>query len=54
MLQGEATMLLRLLEKRFGAIPKALQNRIQQADSDTLLQWSERVLNSHSLEDVFA
>jgi len=53
-LQGEATMLLRLLEKRFGAIPKALQNRIQQADSDTLLQWSERVLNSHSLEDVFA
>ena len=52
--QGEAALLLRLLEKRFGAIPESVQQQIQQADTETLLQWSERLLSSHSLDDIFA
>ena len=52
--QGEAALLLRLLEKRFGAIPESVRQQVQQADTETLLQWSERLLSSHSLDDIFA
>ena len=39
MQQGQTTMLLRLLQRRFGEIPADLQKRIQQADVNTLLAW---------------
>jgi predicted transposase/invertase (TIGR01784 family) len=37
-------LLLRLLRRKFGQITPAQQHRIKQADSETLLRWSEEVL----------
>ena len=51
---GEKRMLLRLLERRFGKVPKAYHTRITAADADTLLFWSERVLFAQRLADVFS
>jgi hypothetical protein len=49
---GEATMLLFQLEQRFGAVPDAVRQRVQQADPDTLLRWSGRVLTEDSIDEV--
>ncbi len=51
---GEKRMLLRLLERRFGKVPKTYQTRITTADADTLLLWGERVLSAQRLADVFS
>ena len=45
-------MLLRLLQLKFGAIPDEARRRIEQADADTLLVWSERILTADRLDDV--
>ncbi|MCU0836444.1 MAG: DUF4351 domain-containing protein [Chromatiaceae bacterium] len=50
--QGEAEMLLRLLGRRFGEVPDEVRQRVETADAETLLQWSERLLTARSLEDV--
>jgi predicted RNase H-like HicB family nuclease len=44
--QGEAQMLLRLLERKFGEVLEAVRQRIEVADAETLLEWSERVLTA--------
>ncbi len=41
--QGEAAMLLRLIERRFGRPSDVVRSRIQAADAETLLDWSERL-----------
>ena len=52
-LEGEAAVLLRLIEHKFGTdAAAARRERIEQADADTLLQWSERVLTAERIEDV--
>lgn len=53
MQQGEARLLLRLLEKRFGPLPEAKRALINAADADTLLQWSDKLLTADSIEAVF-
>ncbi|MGB8145147.1 MAG: hypothetical protein WCF05_08260 [Chromatiaceae bacterium] len=50
--RGEARVLTALLRLRFGELPTAAQHRIEQADADTLLRWSERVLTAPSLDEV--
>ena len=45
-------MLLRLLTLKFGPLPEPVRTRIESADADTLLRWSERVLTADQLEDV--
>jgi hypothetical protein len=50
--RGQAQLLLRQLELRFGPVPEAYRARIDQADADTLLAWGERVVTAHSLADV--
>jgi len=52
MLQGEARVLARLLEKKFGDLPPEVCRRIEQADEQTLLEWSERVLSASRLDEV--
>ncbi|MCC7278878.1 MAG: hypothetical protein IT487_11265, partial [Chromatiaceae bacterium] len=42
------------LRLRFGDLPVAVQQRIEAADADTLLLWSERVLTAQTLEEVLA
>lgn len=53
-LQGEATMLQSLLRLKFGNIPDSVTQRIQTADAQELLRWSERILSNNSLTEIFA
>ncbi len=50
--QGGALVLERLLRLKFGALPDAVQRRIEQASEETLLTWSERVLTASRLDEV--
>ena len=50
--EGEATILLRLMERKFGTVPENLRERIEKADADTLLDWSERILTAKTPEEV--
>ena len=52
--EGEAHALLRLLEKKFGALPKGAQRRIAGAELELLLEWFDRAVTAERLEDVFA
>jgi hypothetical protein len=45
-------MLLFQLEQKFGEIPDALRKRVQQADPDTLLRWSGRILTEDTIDAV--
>ena len=51
--QGEARVLLRQLTLKFGPLPEPVRARIESADADTLLRWSERVLSADHLDEVF-
>lgn len=54
MQQGEAAVITRLLERRFGKISQQYMQRINLADADTLLLWADRLLNVKTLDEVFA
>jgi len=51
-LRRESALLLRLIELRFGAASEAVIRQVREADADTLLQWSERILTAETLSDV--
>ena len=50
--QGEARVLLHLLTLKFGPVPESVRSRVESADAETLLRWSERVLSADRVEDV--
>ncbi|MFM8330336.1 MAG: Rpn family recombination-promoting nuclease/putative transposase [Candidatus Methylumidiphilus sp.] len=50
--EGEAAMLLRLLERRFGAVDEPSRQRLQTADAATLLRWGERLFQADSVDEV--
>jgi predicted transposase/invertase (TIGR01784 family) len=50
--QGGAAMLLRLIERRFGPPSEQVRERVTRADPNTLLQWSDRILDANSLDEV--
>jgi GNAT superfamily N-acetyltransferase len=51
--KGEAAVLSRQLQHKFQSLPEAYQTRLASADTETLLEWSERVLEAETIEDVF-
>ena len=51
--RGRSETLLRLLRKRYGAVPDAIIDRIHAAGSGDLDQWTDAVLDAPSLEAVF-
>ena len=52
--QGEAAVLLRQLARKFGpAAAEAHRPRIEAGDAETLLTWSERILEARTPEEVF-
>ena len=51
---GEAEMLLRQLERKFGVVPADIRRRVQSATSERLLEWAERVLLANRLDEVFS
>ncbi|MBF0427790.1 MAG: DUF4351 domain-containing protein [Magnetococcales bacterium] len=53
-LDGEAKILTRQLQRRFGSVPAWANEKIAKADSTVLEEWSFRVLEAQSLESVFS
>jgi hypothetical protein len=50
---GTAKYLEGLLAKKFGPLDDASRARLAGADFDTLLAWTDRMLDARSLQDVF-
>ena len=53
LVEGKAATLTRLLERRFGPLPRELASRISAADLDELDTWLDRVLDAGTLDAVF-
>ncbi|WP_435103475.1 Rpn family recombination-promoting nuclease/putative transposase [Arhodomonas sp. AD133] len=51
--EGEAALLVRQMERRFGALDEATRQRIAEADAETLLLWGENILTAECVEEVF-
>lgn len=51
--QGEATILMRLIRRRFGDLPQPLAQQIIKADTETLLLWGDKILEATNLEEIF-
>ncbi len=51
--QGEASVLRRLLSRRFPQLPRWVDERLEGAAREELESWAERVLDARRLEDVF-
>ena len=51
--EGRAESLSRLLQRRFGPLPPAVQSRIAEASLDELGNWIDQVLDAPSLEAMF-
>ncbi len=52
--EGARRLLLRQLELKFGEVPRAERERVEQADEDQLLLWSERILTAESLSALLS
>jgi len=53
MQKGEVGILLRLMRLKFGDLNAETLARIESADADQLLVWSERILSAKTVEDIF-
>lgn len=51
--EGEATVLLRLLTRRFGPLGAPMTQRVRQASSAELEQWADNILDARTLDEVF-
>ena len=51
--QGEAKVLLRQVDRKFGPLDEMQRQRILTASPDTLLEWAERLLAAERWEEVF-
>jgi hypothetical protein len=51
--EGEAALLLRQLEKKFGTVTDSVRRRIETADPKQLFAWGDRILTAQSLEQLF-
>ncbi|MBF0604484.1 MAG: DUF4351 domain-containing protein [Nitrospirae bacterium] len=52
--EGESTMLTRQLQRRFGAVPEWVSEKMTKADLPTLEEWALRFVDAQSLDEVFA
>ncbi|WP_206668635.1 DUF4351 domain-containing protein [Pseudomonas saliphila] len=51
--EGEASMLIRQLTRRFGPLDEAVLQRLQHAGSDDLERWADNILDAQTLDEVF-
>ena len=51
--EGEATLLHRLLARRFAPLPDWVEDRLRRASIKELETWGDRVLDAPELADVF-
>ncbi|MBF0434379.1 MAG: Rpn family recombination-promoting nuclease/putative transposase [Magnetococcales bacterium] len=52
--KGEAKILIRQLQRRFGTLPDWASEKIAKADQPLLENWSLRIFDAQSLEDIFS
>jgi len=52
MQKGALNLLARLLETKFGPIEPEVMTRLEQADEQQLLNWSERILTAKNISDI--
>ncbi|MBF0134847.1 MAG: DUF4351 domain-containing protein [Magnetococcus sp. DMHC-1] len=53
--QEEAVnILLRLLQRRFGPLSKGIHDTVEAADLASLEQWSDKILDAGSIDEIFA
>jgi len=50
--RGEALALTRQMQRKFGDLPDGARRRVESADSDTLLEWLDRILTAESIDEV--
>lgn len=50
--EGEAALLTRLMDRRFGPLDEETRQRIASADTNTLLEWADRVLTARHIGEV--
>jgi len=53
MQKGTAQVLFRQLKKKFGTLSSEVAAKLEKADNEKLLQWSEQILTANSLGDIF-
>lgn len=51
--QGEMILLRRMLTKRFGELPEAIEMRLSQASIADLELWGDRLLEAKTLTEIF-
>ncbi len=51
--EGEYTLLLQLLQRKFPDLSTTYREKLDQADAETLLKWGERLLDAKTLEEIF-
>jgi predicted transposase/invertase (TIGR01784 family) len=51
--EGEAGIVLRALERKFGRLDARSRQRVKAADADRLLDWLERISEAGQLRDIF-
>ena len=52
MLKGALNLLIRQLKIKFGPIAPEVMTRLEQADDQQLLNWSERILTAKNISDI--
>ena len=50
-LEGETTILVRLATRRYGTLPDWAISRIQNATTDQLEHWADRILDAQKLDE---
>jgi hypothetical protein len=50
--EGKAELILRLLQRKFGVVPEAIQQRVLMAASDELDVWADRILTASQLDEL--
>ncbi len=51
--QGERTLLLRLLQRKFGEVPAYYHGLMDRANPETLLKWADLLITANSLDEIF-
>nr|VFK21470.1 MAG: Predicted transposase YdaD [Candidatus Kentron sp. LPFa]VFK36012.1 MAG: Predicted transposase YdaD [Candidatus Kentron sp. LPFa] len=51
--EGEAVLLLRQLNRKFGPLPPEMERKIRSAEPQALMLWGDRVLDARTLDEVF-
>jgi len=54
MQQGEVTLLVRLIEKKFGPLEPQTTQKLEKATTEQLEQWASNILEANTLEELFA